>query len=304
MSNNITTEHIEGLDNKVVRHKKLVYPIPGDANLPRLYPVCIAAGSRGSGKSYSIAKLLKMYEKSRIFDKETGDEVEQRIILMCPSADSNPIFNSLKHLSKEDTHTLYSDDKLNAIVAEIKQDREDTRLYKEEMTLWKKFMKARKESELTTEEMQRLALMGYQKPSPPKYPTGCVVFLVLDDLISSPAFKTQGKSAVTNLSLRNRHSGICILIAAQSVKGVPKSIRLNTNLWVLYKFCNSKMVMQDIYEEISGLMTEQQFLDAYAFATTEPHSALILDQTGGDPRNRVRMNWDVRMVIPGLGEES
>jgi hypothetical protein len=298
----IHTEHIEGLDNKVVRHKKLVYPVPGDPNLPRLYPVVLAAGSRGAGKSYSLVKLIKMYEKARIFDKETGEEVEQRVILMCPSADSNPIFNGLRHLSKEDTHTLYSDAKLDTIVSEIKRDREDTRKYREDLALYRKFMKARKESDLTVEELQRLALMGYEKPAPPKYPNGVVVFLVLDDLISSPAFKTQGKSAVTNLTLRNRHAGIVILIAAQSVKGVPKSIRLNTSVWVLYKFMNAKMIMNDIYEEISGMMTEDQFLDAYAYATAEPHSALVIDQTGGDPRNRVRMNWDTRLIIPGMVE--
>lgn len=301
---NIRTEHIDGLDNKVVAHKKLVYPVPGDPNLPRLYPVCLFCGSRGSGKSYSIVKLLKMYEKARIWDKETGDEVEQRIVLMCPSADSNPIFNSLRHLAKEDVHTLYSDDKLNAIIAEVKQDREDTRRYKEEMALYKKFMRARKESELTSEEMSRLAIMGYNKPSPPKYPKGCVVHLILDDLVASPAMKTAGKSAVTNLVLRNRHCGMCVYIAAQAVKGCPKSIRLNASVFVLYKFCNAKTVMEDIYEEISGVMTPDQFLDAYTYATAEPHNALIIDMSGGDPKNRIRKNWDTRLIIPSLGEEN
>lgn len=299
----ISTEHIDGLDNKVVRHKKLIYPVPGDPNLPRLYPVACFCGSRGQGKSFSIVKLLKMYEKARIFDKETGDEVSQRVVLFCPSADSNPIFESLKHLDEEDIHTLYTDDKLETVVAEIKREREETKVYRENLAIWRKFLKARKESDLSVEEMQRLALMGYQKPSPPKYPNGCVVHLILDDLISSPAMKTQGRSAVLNLTLRNRHSAICIYIAAQAVKGVPKGIRLNVSLWVLYKFCNAKMILDDIYPEISALMTPQQFLDAYAYATSEPHNALVIDQTGGDPRNRLRVNWDTRLIIPGLGED-
>ncbi len=300
----IHAEHIEGLDNKVVRHKKLVYPTPGDPSLPRLYPVMCAAGSRGSGKSFSIVKLLKLYEKYKIFDTETGEEVEQRIVVMCPSFESNPVFDSLKHLAKEDVHTLYTDDKLHALVAEVKHEREETRRYKEDMALWKKFLRARKESDLTVEELQRLAFIGYEKPDMPKYPNGVVVHLVMDDLISSPALKTQGKNAFTSLTLRNRHCGMCIYIAAQAVKGVPKSIRLNVNLWVLYKFCNAKTVMEDIYEEISGLMTQQQFLDAYDYATAEPHSALIIDQTGGDPRNRIRKNWDTRLIIQGLGQEN
>lgn len=299
----ITTEHIDGLDNKAVRHKKLVYPVPGDPSLPRLYPVMCTAGCRGSGKSWSITKLLKLYEKYGVYDKETGEEVEQRVILMCPSADSNPIFDSLKHLSKDDIHTLYSDDKLQAIVTEVKNDREETKRYKDDLALWKKFIKARHESELTIEDMTRLAILNYEKPTAPKYANGVVVHLVMDDLISSPALKVQGKNAFTSLTLRNRHVGMCIYIAAQAVKGVPKSIRLNVNLWVLYKFCNAKTVLEDIYEEISGLMTQQQFLEAYTFATSHPHDALVIDQTGGDPKNRVRRNWDTRILIPGLGQE-
>lgn len=301
---NIRTEHIEGLDNKIVRHKKLVYPVPGDPSLPRLYPVVCACGSRGVGKTFSVVKLLKTYEKYKIFDKETGEEVEQRVILMCPSADSNPVFNSLKHLDKDDIHTLYSDDKLEGIIAEIKEHREETKRYKEDMALWIKFMRARKESELSVDEMTRLSILGFTKPTAPKYPNGCVVFLILDDLVQSSAFKTQGKSAVTNLTLRSRHHGIVILICAQAIKAVPKSIRLNVSVWILYKFANAKNVLVDIYPEISALMTEDQFLDAYALATKEPHSALVLDMSGGDPDNRVRINWDVRMIIPGLGEES
>ncbi len=303
MSTHITPQPIPGLDNKLVKHKKLIYPVPGDPALPRMYFVGLWCAARGGGKTFSMVKLLKLYEKSKILDKETGEIVDQRVIVMCPSMDANPIYNSLKHLDPDDVHTMYSDAKLQLILDEIKHDRNETVQYQTDMRIYKKFLKARKESELTPEELHRLAMLGYEPPSDVKYPRGCVVFLVLDDLVASPAFKSQGRSALTNLVLRNRHCGICVMIATQHLKAVPRSIRLNVSLWVLYKLCNVKTILDDMYPEVAGVFTEQQFIDAYAFATNEPHDCLVVDLTGGLDENRVRKNWSTRLLIENLGNE-
>jgi hypothetical protein len=44
------------------------------------------------------------------------------------------------------------------------------------------------------------------------------------------------------------------------------------------------MVIDKIFEEVSGLLTEQQFEELYKHATSEPYNALVIDT----PENRKR----------------
>lgn len=294
------TESISTWDARPVKHKnKLRYPQSSDPASPRNFFVCIAVGSRGQGKSYSVVKLIKQFERFKVYD-EDGNVVDQRVILFSPTIDSNPIFNSLKHLDDGDIHTNYTDDKLLAVVDDIKKERDETKRYKEDLAIWKRFLRAKTETELTQEDHYALSRLGYKPPTKPKYEHGCVVHLVADDLIGTPAFRMVGKSAMTNLVLKNRHLGVNIYICAQSLKSIPKPIRLNTSVFILYRFANTKMILDDIYLEISGLMTPDEFLTAYEFATREKHSALVLDMSGGKPENRIRRNFDTRLIIPGV----
>ena len=98
----ITTEELPHLSNITLTFKKHKYPQCRDTNLPRLFFVALFVGSRGSGKTYSASKLLKMYEHFGIYSK--GNEVYQRIILMSPTQNANPCFKALKNLSEEDIH--------------------------------------------------------------------------------------------------------------------------------------------------------------------------------------------------------
>lgn len=296
----IRTEAISNWDDKVVKHKKLIYPQPGDPNTPRNFMVCLAVGSRGTGKSFAICKLLKQFERFGVYNAD-ADEVDQRIILFSPTVDSNPIFRSLKYLGEDDIHASYSDDKLVTVIDDIKTERDETERYQADLAVWKKFLRARKDSDLTPEEYATLDRLGYEPPDMPKYPNGVVNHLIFDDLIASPAFKSTGKSALTNLVLRNRHLGCNILIAAQSLKSVPKPMRLNTSLFILYRFCNRKMVCDDIYSEISAIMTPDEFDRIYEFATRGDHDALVIDMTGTSKDLRVRKNFDEKIIMSGLG---
>jgi hypothetical protein len=114
----------------------------------------------------------------------------------------------------------------------------------------------------------------------PKYPAGFLLHWIVDDMIDSNIFKN-GRSAFTNLVTRNRHiiPGN-IIIATQAVMMVPKTIRLNSNLIVLFKFANKKNVIDDIYPIVSAYVTEEELMDLYEHATSEPHDALVIDGTG------------------------
>ena len=113
----------------------------------------------------------------------------------------------------------------------------------------------------------------------PKFPDGFLVHWIVDDMIGSNIFKN-GRSAFTNLVIRNRHviPGN-IIIATQSIMQIPKTIRLNSNLIVMFKFANKQAVINDIYPVVSAYVTEEKLMELYEYATQEAHDALVIDST-------------------------
>ena len=274
---------IKGWDNNVVSHSKVIYPQCNDDGAPRNYFVALFVGARGSGKTYLLTKLLKTFEEKKCY--KDGSEVPQRIILVSPTAhsDSNMIFKSLKNLDWDvDVITEYSDDVLKDKMEEVKADLLQSKEYKEYKRVWAKF---KKESvkKLTDEECELLMkydFEDFEDIPKPKYPDGFLVHWIVDDMIGSNIFKN-GRSAFTNLVIRNRHiiPGN-IIIATQSIMQIPKTIRLNSNLIVMFKFANKKMVLDDIYPVVSAYVTEEKLMELYEYATKEPHDALVIDGTG------------------------
>ena len=55
------------------------------------------------------------------------------------------------------------------------------------------------------------------------------------------------------------------------------------------QFSNINMIIEMVYDEVSNILTEQQFEEAYKHATTEPHNCLVIDthpETSIDKRLR------------------
>ena len=98
----------------------------------------------------------------------------------------------------------------------------------------------------------------------PKYMITPVNIIVLDDLMGSAvAFSDTKASVLLNNLIKNRHSGISFAILAQSVKSVPKNVRANCNLFFIGKFASKRIVLQDMYEQVSNVLTEEQFEELY-----------------------------------------
>ena len=147
--------------------------------------------------------------------------------------------------------------------------------------MWAKFKKE-KVKNLTDDECELLMKYDFEDfediPAP-KFPDGFLFHWVIDDMIGSNIFKN-GRSAFTNLVIRNRHvlPGN-IIIATQAIMQIPKTIRLNANLIVMFKFANKKNVIEDIHPVVSAYVTEEKLLELYEYATSEPHDALVIDST-------------------------
>lgn len=285
--------NINGWDNKIINTPKVIYPQCNDEGAPKNYFVALFVGARGSGKSYLLSKLLKTFEEKKCY--KDGTEIPQRIILISPTAhsDSNLIFKTLKNLDWDiDVITEYSDILLIEKMEDVKLELQQAKKYKEYKRVWKKFKKE-KVDKLTDDECELLMkydFEDFENIPEPKYPNGFLVHWVIDDMIGSNIFKN-GKSAFTNLVIRNRHiiPGN-IIIATQNIMQIPKTIRLNANLIAMFKFANKQAVMDDIYPVVSAYISEEKLMELYDHATSEPHSALVIDGTGSKIKFKKNFN--------------
>jgi len=123
---------LNGLDNNPIKTNKKQPPQSKNKNLPPCYFTSIFIGSKGSGKTYSLVKLIKNYEKYPIYDVD-DNKLDIRVILFCPTAHSvaNPIYETLKYLDDDDIILDYSDDKLLDKISEIEEDKEYIEDYNE-----------------------------------------------------------------------------------------------------------------------------------------------------------------------------
>jgi len=294
----ITEKEVGNLKDIRLQYKKSKYPIPLDGDLPKMYFVGLFVGSRGTGKTYAAVQLLKKYERIGIRSADSDKKLPQRILLFSPTVEANPVFTCLKNLDEEeDIHTRYSDKKLIDAISDIKRELKATKKYPEDLKLWRKFTRSKDVDRFSVEEIFRLEMMDFSPPIQPKYPDGVVNFMVLDDLIGTEAFKAIGKSALTNLCLKNRHLGINILIMAQNLKAIPKSIRINTSLFVIFRFA-SKKVVEDLSEEVSNVFTLAEFERVYNHATGEGgHNCLVMDFTDPGSSARFFKNFSTKLCM-------
>jgi len=273
------------------KNSKLNYPQCKCGQCPLFYWNLLSVASRGSGKTYNICRLLKHYEDNKLIDND-GIIHPLRTIVISPTLDANLIFNNLKSLSEEDKHDKFSDELLQSIVDDIKKNKEETEKYHNYIEAFKKTIHI-KENKLTEffdknpQIYDTLKEYNFEDPDEipkPKYLISPVNIIVLDDLMATGAFTNKKLSSLTNNLIKNRHNGISFAILAQSVKSIPKNIRLNCNVFFLGKFASKKVVLEDIYEEVSNILTPEQFEELYDKATEEQYGSLIIDNTHKEKR--------------------
>ncbi len=296
----ITEKPIDGWDNQLLRGGNVIYPQTLDDNAPNNYFLSIFAGARGSGKSYLATKLLKTLEKKGIYDN--GRKIPMRTILISTTAksDSNKILQNLKSINWEnDVIEEYSDEILIDKIEEIKEDLETAKEYKEYKEVWKRFKIIDDVDDLTMGEMNLLNkynFIPFKELPKPKFPDGFITNLFVDDMVGTGLLKN-GRSFFLNLCIRHRHSPspMNIIITAQSIMMIPKTIRINANLIALFKFANKKIILSDLYPIVSSYITEEQFEDVYNYATEEAHNALIIDTTKG--KLILKQNFNKTLII-------
>lgn len=288
------------MDNDPIKVKKKNVPQSTNKSLPMLYHTVLLSGKKGAGKTYKIVKLLQTYEQSKIKDND-GTEYKMRTIIISPTAQSgaNEVLKTLKSLDYEtDVHSEYSDEVLINILDDIKAKQKEWEAYLEYKKIYDKFMKVRNIDKMEWEELEILELHDYMTPK------DCygdikplVTWILFDDLIGTGAFSRKMKSLISNLTIKHRHLRTNLMFTTQNYKSIPSIIRVNMDILVLFKTGSDAELMK-IFEDISGYIKYDQFIELYEYATQEKNDALIvINNTMSKNGTSYYMNWDKELFI-------
>jgi hypothetical protein len=285
---NISEVELEGFKDKI-NNSKLDYPKSDNKNLFNLFFNMMAVASRGGGKTYSVVKIIKEYENSKMISGQGEHKI--RTILISPTYDANKnLWGNLKSLNENDIFEEYSEGILKNIIEDIKKIIDEVDIYNKYIYYYDLVDKTPK-NEIQTllksnpEISYLLKKFNYETPSKVKkyfrYTTKPITFLILDDIMGSSALNRKSENLLKYWLIKNRHIFTSFFILVQSMKSVPKDMRLNCNLFFLGKFSNKKAILDDLYEEVSSVLTEKQFENLYDKAINDnSHGALIIDLTG------------------------
>ena len=286
-----------------INNSKLDYPKSENKNLFNLFFNYLGVASRGGGKSYNCVKIIREYENSKMISGQGEHKI--RTILISPTYDANKnLWDNLKSLNQDDIYETYSEQILKDIIDDVKVVIDEVDFYNKYVYYYNLIDKTPKEDiknllKSNPEITFILKKFNYESPAKVKkyfrYTTKPITFLILDDLMGSSAFNKKSQNLLVYWLIKNRHIFTSFFILVQSIKNVNKSIRLNCNLFYLGKFSNKKSLINDLYEEVSSVMTEKEFEVLYDKSTSTEHGALIIDLTGS--KKRFYNNLEKELII-------
>ena len=293
---------IEKVVPNIINHQIIVKksPVPQSSNpsLPLMFNTQLYIGSKGRGKTYALVSLLNMYENSKISDGNT--EFEMRTILIAPTAYStaNSIYQTLKSLDPNDIYLEYTDELLQKILDDIKAKKEEYQEFLDYKKAYDKFIKLKRIDKIPYEQLSLLEEYEFEDPKlifgdmKPK-----VNFLIFDDLIGTGAFNKKAKSLLTNLTIKHRHLQTNLIFTTQSFKQIPSTIRINIDIFAIFKSASYAEILDKIYEDLSGYLKYDEFKDLYEYATQDAHDALIIMNNSMGKGMDIRKNWDKELIL-------
>jgi len=304
---NIVEKPIKGF-NTPLKNSKNNYPQSTNPNAPRFFFNMLGIASRGGSKTYTTTRLIKDFEEHDLVDND-GIKHPLRTFLISPTANANKILKNLKSLNEEDIYDNYSDSNLKGIIDEINETKEEVMKYKLYVEAYRLVMRTPKNKipELMKKRPEIVKILEENDFKDPKeidieYREIPVNIIILDDCVGSNAFSRKSQNMLVNYLIKNRHSWVSYCILSQSVKAIPRTIRMNCNVFLLGKFASKKVVLEDMYEEISNVLTQEEFEKIYDYATEgEKYGMLIMDCSGDT--KRFYKSYDTELVLQSVAQK-
>lgn len=264
-------------------------PRASPENLPRLHFLAAIVGSRGSGKTTVLVRMLKAYFRAHSFDK---------LVLFCPTLRADPKYEALiksaqRHRLKVETHESFDEQLFRSVTEKIDADIDEYKAESAYRELYERCVVRR--GECSAEELALLEERDYEPPPKPKWKYGLpTTILIFDDLIGNrDLYRSDAKGEVASFAIRHRHHHTSMIFLTQTYhNGVPRQLRSNLSLLVLFANKNEALRKQ-IAAEFSSFVPWQKFLEMWDSACRDdPHAFFMCDFDAREPQLRFRRNFD------------
>jgi thymidylate kinase len=240
-------------------------------------------GARGSGKTVACVQWVRHMEQEGYITKT---------YLISPTAETNPIFKNLRTLDEDDvcSDPAQFQHALNEVLVSVKEDMKEYKQY----IYYKKIMeKHSRGSPLSiTEEalMERLQLAHLPEVKKPQE------LLILDDVQGTDVFSSKRNDLMVHITIKHRHIPLSVIFLVQTFHGLPRPIRLNCTIYIVFSTSDEKQLEQ-IYQHFGNLVPREQFLEMYKYATSKPHGFLMIDTDPKKAEYRFRSGFNELLSI-------
>lgn len=254
--------------------------VPHDAaRLPSIY---MAIGQRGCSKTTTVCRLIKQYIDHGSLNALYGiipTYFSNQEVFMWAGFEPDNVF----------TRADQGEAALDEILTRVKGLH---RTYKRYIEVKTAIEKHKRGEDLTPHEESLVEGCNGITPVEVKKPRPAIL---CDDLMFS---KFLACKKLTNFALRHRHVchdprvGVSLFICAQALKGsVPRALRANVQVYALWGSRDNTQ-LRDLYDEISGRLTFDQFKELFDHCTSTKYDYLVIDQTQKDPNKIFRQGFD------------
>jgi len=258
--------------------------------------LCIVSGTRNSGKSFLISKMIKEASKNNTFDE---------VFIITPSMLSNISYFG-PFVPDENVYKPTAGC-IERVLARVDELRDEWEEFLQEMEEWNEFMRIIKGEDTFTDEMLfRFHDYGYLEGIPPrpvwKYkaerpPQPC---LILDDCLGSRVLlESSGLARRTAL-------GMAVIVATQSYcsrNGIPRLMRENCTTLILVGAMKHEAQLKKVAEELSGNIDGDEFIQAHSYATKKRYGSLAIEFFPDCATRTFRHNLGSYLVFPSQEAE-
>lgn len=274
----------------------------GMLNLPDGLPVgffsLLAVGTSGSGKSNSVINLikrLKPYYNRYVLISPTGCR-DHRGVRGEPKWDSPKIeFDHEYDCYYKGLITDITDDQ-QACIDNFEEHKEYKIIYEQALKFLKTCKNPHDEDAIFAfKDVETLLQHDFAHPDDcpdffQKVPPS--MMLIVDDMASTPIY-TYSLGELVNLQMKCRHLFITTINCIQHYTLIPRPIRINSHVMLLFP-CKSPKLVKEIAETVCNNYSVDEFIELFNHATKDkPYRFLYLDARNGD----IRKNFNIPLQL-------
>jgi GTPase SAR1 family protein len=119
--------------------------------------------------------------------------------------------------------------------------------------------------------------------------------LIFDDLVGSNLFANTKVNPFRRLNTTLRHYSTSVIMVSQAYKEIPKTVRINTSVLILYDIANQQE-LEDLYAENNCGLTKDEWLNIYRYCTAEPFNFMYINYKLPKP-DRIMKNFSEKIPI-------